>query len=183
MHPRGAHAVVVLSVGAVPRLRTVSKQRCPECGEDITVRKDGQLRVHYRAAGDPCPGGASPDPKNIEQKARQYLAQARLKVVRVAPGDCVILVQGSKPDPYTVRLVGDVWSCTCEARTWRCAHVVAGMLVVPDGMAIPGFGQANGELNTLLDESPVVADDAVEDQDWADLVATVEGWADGEEGP
>jgi uncharacterized Zn finger protein len=153
----------------------VAKQKCPECQEEITVRKDGLLRVHYRAAGDPCPGGASPDPKNIEQKARQYLAQARVKVVRVAPGDCVILVQGSQPDPYKVRLVGDVWMCTCEARTWRCAHVVAGMLVVPDGMAIPAFGpQLDGELNTLLDEPSVVAEDVVEDQDWSDFVTTVE---------
>jgi hypothetical protein len=160
----------------------MAKQKCPDCQEEITVRKDGLLRVHY-VNGAPCRGGASPDPKSIEQKARQYLAQARVKVVRVAPGDCVILVQGSKPEPYTVRLVGDVWLCTCEARTWRCAHVVAGMLIVPDGMAIPAFGpQPDGELDTLLTEPSVVASDGVEDQDWADLVDAVEGW-DGEEGP
>ena len=77
-----------------------------------------------------------------------------------------------------------MWTCTCEARTWRCAHVVAAMQVIPDGMAIPGFGpQLDGELNTLLDEPSVVASDPVEDQDWADLVETVEGSADGQEGP
>ena len=48
----------------------------------------------------------------------------------------------------------------------------------------PRFGpQLDGELNTLLDEPSVVASDPVEDQDWADLVETVEGWADGQEGP
>ena len=116
-------------------------------------------------------------------KARQYLAQARVKVVRVAPADAVVLVQGSKEEPYTVRLVGDVWTCTCEARTWRCAHIVAARLVIPDDMEVAGFGpQLDGELNTLLDEPSVVAPDTVEDQDWADFVTTVEGW-DGEEGP
>jgi hypothetical protein len=163
---------------------SLTRQKCPECGEDISVRKDGLLRVHYRVKGDPCPGGADPDPKTIDVKARQYLAQARVKVVRVAPADALVLVQGSKEEPYPVRLHGDAWVCPCEARTWRCAHIVAARLVVPEDMEVAGFGpRLDGELNTLLTEPSVVADDAVEDQDWADFVTTVEGWADGEEGP
>jgi uncharacterized Zn finger protein len=156
--------------------------KCRECGEEITVRKDGLLRVHYLSDGQPCPGGAEPSPKNIEQKARRYLAQARVRVVRVAPGDCEVLVYGSEDDPYRVRLVGDVWSCPCKARTWRCAHVIAATLVVPSDMSVPGFAQ---EPDPVLDGllSRQVASTIASEDEYAMHLDDMERQVYGEEGP
>jgi hypothetical protein len=140
----------------VPRLGAVSTRlKCAECQEDITVRKDGMLRVHWLENGDVCPGGAEPTLKNIAAKAHRYLAQGRVKVVRAESGDCEVEVYGSKPEPYRVRLIGDVWSCPCEARTWRCTHVVAAALVIPEHLAVPGFGDdGDATLDAFLAMEP-----------------------------
>lgn len=147
-----------------------TRLKCAECGEDITVRKDGLLRVHWLPNGEVCPGGAEPTLKNIAAKANRYLAQGRVKVVRAEPGDCEVEVYGSKPEPYRVRLVGDVWTCPCEARTWRCAHVVAAALVIPSALAVPGFGDGEGgELDAFLTVPSARADGVVKNyEDYPD---------------
>jgi len=128
----------------------MTKRVCTGCDNEITERQDGQLRVHYLESGLPCPGGAKPDPKNIDDKARRYLADGKVNVIHAAPGDCEVAVQGSKPEPYRVRLVGATWSCPCEARSWRCAHVVAAGLVIPSDFLVEGFGSPT--MDTDLDE-------------------------------
>lgn len=125
----------------------VEKRKCPECGKDVTVLKDGGLRLHYTKVpdadgalvkGDVCPGGAQPKASSIEAKARQYMAEGRVRAVRIEPGFARVLVQGSKPEPYAVEYRIGQWVCPCEAQTWRCAHVVAaGLIIDEDALGDP----------------------------------------------
>jgi hypothetical protein len=145
------------------------RRECPVCGVEIIVRKDGKLRVHWLTeesamvarygaagarqargdilkAGDPCPGGAVPEPKSIEDKARRYIAEGHVKVARVTPTERIVHVQGSKEAPYVVRVLSNATICPCEAKTWRCAHVVAALLVVDP----PEADETVDELDKLL---------------------------------
>lgn len=68
--------------------------------------------------------------ESAERKARRYLTEGRITIVRVAGddvralarGDGVIYRCGHVPGPRG-------WFCTCPARSDRCAHLQALRLV------------------------------------------------------
>jgi uncharacterized Zn finger protein len=109
------------------------RRECSSCHCMVAVRKDGTLRSH-KNRGVVCDGGApSPGRKageTIEAKASRYLAEGRVQILSVHGDQVVAHVRGSQPDPYEVRYNGTVWTCSCEAQTWRCSHVVAVQQVV-----------------------------------------------------
>jgi uncharacterized Zn finger protein len=76
--------------------------------------------------------------ENVEQKARRYLTEGRLRIERVdrgteALGFVVATCRGSDGDVYHLghdpRGKGE-WRCTCPAKAKRCAHLIALRLVV-----------------------------------------------------
>jgi hypothetical protein len=94
-----------------------------------------------------------------EEKALQYIASGRLKVVHVNQDmneALVHVVSGSadvtSDDPYSVRFDGE-WHCTCQARTLLCVHVRAAQKVVSLNAAKPKIGHMTNDtdwLNELL---------------------------------
>lgn len=68
--------------------------------------------------------------ETVEQKADRYLAEGRVRVVSLDP--VVVRVRGSVDEPYEVRFVGDVGTCSCPAQV-RCAHLVAASKIVDGG--------------------------------------------------
>jgi hypothetical protein len=63
-------------------------------------------------------------------KARRYLGEGRLIVVRVAPGEVDAICRGDGETYRVVYRVG-AWSCNCPSRG-RCAHLLAlGLVVSP----------------------------------------------------
>jgi len=70
--------------------------------------------------------------ENAETKARRYLTEGRITVIRVA-GDEVRATARGDGRIYRCGHVagkGGGWFCTCPARTDRCAHLEALRLVV-----------------------------------------------------
>ncbi len=70
--------------------------------------------------------------ETIEQKTVRYLAEGRVTVKAVTPAGVEAQVQGSSPAPYTTRLQGGRWSCSCPAWRNRCTHITAVRLVTSD---------------------------------------------------
>lgn len=64
-----------------------------------------------------------------EKKAAKYLSDGKIKVKQVMGDFGEFLAYGSGDEPYTVRYVGQVWSCSCPAHKIRCAHVIACMVI------------------------------------------------------
>jgi uncharacterized Zn finger protein len=140
----------------------------------VPVRKDGSLRAH-KNKGVVCPGGGDATTRvsgeTIEAKAARYLREGRVQVVSIHEGRILVLVRGSKPDPYTVRFTNGVWVCSCEAQVWRCSHVAAVQLVVSPNyrqreLEPPAVGSVTEELDGLLGgrllQRPVGREEAVE---------------------
>lgn len=70
----------------------------------------------------------------VSVKARRYLAEGRVRVLRVDGDAATVEVRGG--ELYRVECVRGSWVCSCPARTSRCAHVVAAELVtVPQAVA------------------------------------------------
>ena len=92
-----------------------------------------------------------------EEKALQYIASGRLRVIYVNPDvneALVHVISGSadvsSDDPYSVRFDGE-WHCTCQARTLLCVHVRAAQKVVSLSPAKPKIGHVTTD-TTWLDE-------------------------------
>jgi hypothetical protein len=91
-----------------------------------------------------------------EEKALQYIASGRLKVVSVDPeaGEALIhVVSGSadlSAEPYEVRFNGE-WHCNCQARTLLCVHIKASQKVVKLASHKPKMGHATPD-TAWLDE-------------------------------
>jgi hypothetical protein len=123
------------------------KRKCEVCLVEVTVNKDDTLRAHAagfkEASGDGtrvyCSGGRQPEQKNstVDDKAARYLSERRVTVLRCMPGDVEARVRGSAAEPYTVRFNGALWTCSCEAHIWRCAHVVAVQMVTAGSQPDP----------------------------------------------
>ena len=65
---------------------------------------------------------------SVVNKARDYLAQGRVKVVSVVDNQAEFLVSGSDEKPYVVKHASD-WTCTCFSRVLVCSHVFACQLI------------------------------------------------------
>jgi hypothetical protein len=65
-----------------------------------------------------------------EKKAHEYLLAGRVDVVKVSSIEALVRVQGTGPEPYTVKFGQNIWHCGCPAHTPLCAHVIAAQLVV-----------------------------------------------------
>lgn len=75
--------------------------------------------------------------ESADAKARRYLTEGRLTVQRVDERGVKASCRGSG-HTYTVGHQLGGWSCDCEARTVRCAHLLALQLVV----SVPACHQA-----------------------------------------
>jgi uncharacterized Zn finger protein len=66
-----------------------------------------------------------------DEKAREYLAEGRVRAERVdaTAATAVFRVRGSGPAPYIVQYHHGLWQCTCPARIVACSHVKACSLV------------------------------------------------------
>lgn len=107
------------------------KKACSVCGQAITVLKNGDLRQHVNPeTKEHCLGGRQPKDSGIEEKAKRYVTEGRVKVVYARGSDIICKVQGSAEEPYTVRWNNGTPICNCEAQVWHCAHVAATFLVV-----------------------------------------------------
>lgn len=68
---------------------------------------------------------------SVEEKARIYLIEGRIKVIRADRHSVFLEASGSASTPYYVTYAGGIWSCSCPARKPECAHVLAAHLVSP----------------------------------------------------
>jgi uncharacterized Zn finger protein len=64
----------------------------------------------------------------VEQKARRYLTEGRVRVEYQTDESGVYRVSGSKV--YTVNFHHSAWACDCPSRT-ECAHIAAVKLISP----------------------------------------------------
>ncbi len=67
--------------------------------------------------------------ENVETKARRYLVEGRLTIVRVEGGRIDATCRGTEETHRLGFERGD-WYCTCPARA-RCSHLVALQLLIP----------------------------------------------------
>jgi uncharacterized Zn finger protein len=72
--------------------------------------------------------------ESLPVKARRYLAEGRVEVVRRVLGVAIADVRGTEEIHRVMWEQGRGWSCTCPAGTYRpCSHRLAVSLVVaPD---------------------------------------------------
>lgn len=68
--------------------------------------------------------------ENAAEKARRYLAEGRLVVTAVDGDHLTATCRGGGAVYELDHRPGRGWSCTCPARTDRCAHLHALQLVV-----------------------------------------------------
>jgi uncharacterized Zn finger protein len=68
-------------------------------------------------------------PETLEDKAKRYLGEGRVRVRVVTPKVIEANVQGSRAAAYKTRREGRRWSCDCPAWQRRCCHVAALELV------------------------------------------------------
>ena len=90
---------------------------------------------------------------SVENKAKQYLTEGKVKVVEFAHSTQLFHVQGTDPyNPYTVRFMGSYWDCSCPARIELCAHVVACRLIcnTETHARTLGSSENSDELDALL---------------------------------
>lgn len=83
-----------------------------------------------------------------EAKARQYLAEGRLRVDYYWRGRAQFILDGSAGS-YVTRFDG-IWRCTCPARTSECVHVIACKLVCPLRAPAPEFAPHDPDLDKLF---------------------------------
>jgi hypothetical protein len=68
--------------------------------------------------------------ESADVKARRYLAEARLTVTRVVPGEVDAIYRGDG-EMYELGYRRGEWFCPCPARG-RCCHLLAlGLVVAP----------------------------------------------------
>jgi uncharacterized Zn finger protein len=67
--------------------------------------------------------------ETIEEKARRYLGEGRVRIRAVSTEVVEAEVQGSGVAPYKTRREGRRWSCDCPAWQRQCCHVRAVRLV------------------------------------------------------
>lgn len=67
--------------------------------------------------------------ENAAAKARRYLTEGRLVLTRVDRSRVAGVCRGDGA-VHQVSYAQRVWSCTCPARSERCAHLLAVRLVV-----------------------------------------------------
>jgi uncharacterized Zn finger protein len=70
----------------------------------------------------------------IDDKARRYLVEGRLRVTHVTNNRVSATCRGRAS--YALGRTNDHWWCECPARV-RCAHIVALQHVVPSEPAVP----------------------------------------------
>lgn len=63
----------------------------------------------------------------VEAKAARYLAEGRVRVLRVSGDSAAAEVRGG--ELYRLEFVRGSWACDCPAWTPRCTHVLAVELV------------------------------------------------------
>jgi uncharacterized Zn finger protein len=68
-------------------------------------------------------------PETLEDKAKRYLGEGRVRVRVVTPNVIEADVQGSGEVVYKTRREGRRWSCDCPAWQRQCCHVRAARLV------------------------------------------------------
>lgn len=69
--------------------------------------------------------------ENAETKARRYLVEGRVQMVRVTPSTALANVRGDGA-VFSVTAAPSRWTCNCPA-VGRCAHQLAVGLVVAIG--------------------------------------------------
>lgn len=110
---------------------------------------------------DPVPGISD----GVRAKAHAYLTDGRVQVVEASqdPLTALVLVSGSGDEPYRILVKGREVLCSCPARVWGCAHVVASLLVleVPDAHEPTSLGE--GGIDTLVELSDEEPDRSQED--------------------
>jgi uncharacterized Zn finger protein len=68
--------------------------------------------------------------ESLDDKARRYLTEGRIRLVRVEEGDNIdATVQGDASRPYVVTHRPSGWRCSCVSTVLRCSHVAAVALV------------------------------------------------------
>jgi uncharacterized Zn finger protein len=67
--------------------------------------------------------------ESLDDKARRYLAEGRIRLVRVEGDNIDATVQGDAPRAYVVTHRPGGWRCSCVATVVRCSHVAAVALV------------------------------------------------------
>jgi len=67
--------------------------------------------------------------ENVEQKGRRYLVEGRLRIRLATPRRIEATCRGSLAESYSLLLTADHASCDCPARSRRCAHIAALLLV------------------------------------------------------
>lgn len=91
----------------------------------------------------------------LDEKARRYLTEGRVKAQHVGEFTALFHVRGSEPgDPYFVKFskVGG-WKCDCPARVPECAHIKACALItdLTTEDVSPGFAaERDTDIDTLL---------------------------------
>ena len=66
--------------------------------------------------------------EDAESKAKRYLSEGRIIIVRVSDDRLLARVRGDG-SVWLVMFEGGVWSCPCPARTDQCSHLRAVRLV------------------------------------------------------
>lgn len=68
--------------------------------------------------------------ETMNEKAIRYLAEGRVRLLRVEADALDATVEGARPRPYVVtHRAGPGWRCTCIAVSVRCSHMVAVSMV------------------------------------------------------
>ena len=71
--------------------------------------------------------------ENAEAKAKRYLGEGRIVLIRVSDERVLARVRGDGR-VWLVMFEGGVWSCPCPARTDQCSHLRAVRLVTAVGV-------------------------------------------------
>lgn len=86
-----------------------------------------------------------------EKKAHQYLTGGKVRVIEHDDSSCLITVQGSGKEPYSVIFGNATWHCSCPARKPLCAHVIAAKLISPLRTEVKGLAPLKDpEIDDLL---------------------------------
>lgn len=68
--------------------------------------------------------------ETMDEKALRYVAEGRVRLLRVEADALDATVQGGRARPYVVtHRAGPGWRCTCIAVSVRCSHMVAVSMV------------------------------------------------------
>ncbi len=67
--------------------------------------------------------------QTILSKAKQYLSDGQVLVLKASTASAEFAVQGSANKPYIVSVRGALWNCDCPAQVDVCAHIQACKLI------------------------------------------------------